>query len=83
MAIITIPKILQEKLTEEGADALVRVLDVVGERSPSHTLEIAEERFEKRLITEAAQIRTDLQQDRAGVDVRFIHRLGNLKTELK
>ena len=27
MTIITIPRILQEKLTEEGADALVEILD--------------------------------------------------------
>ena len=83
MAIITIPKILQEKLTEEGADALVHILDVVEERSQSHTLEIAEGRFEKRLITEAAQIRTDLKSDIAGVEVRLSERIGSVKAELK
>ncbi|MBF8275960.1 MAG: hypothetical protein HW390_1033 [Candidatus Brocadiaceae bacterium] len=31
MAIITVPKILQERLTEEGSDALVEILDKVEE----------------------------------------------------
>lgn len=57
MAIITIPKILQEKLTEEGADALVRILDVVEVQSQSHTLEIAEERLSKGIETEIANLR--------------------------
>lgn len=49
MTVIAIPKILRDKLTDEGADAFVEILDKVEERSQKATLEIAEERFEKRL----------------------------------
>jgi len=49
MTVIAIPKILRDKLTDEGADALVQILDKVEERSQKATLEIAEERFEKRI----------------------------------
>ncbi|MEK6728430.1 MAG: hypothetical protein AABY76_00210, partial [Planctomycetota bacterium] len=83
MAIITIPKILQEKLTDKGADALVRILDVVEERSQSHTLEIAEERFEKRLITEAAQIRADLKSEIISAKAELKDEIASVKTELK
>ena len=49
MTVITIPKILRDKLTDEGADALVQILDKVEEHGQKATLEIAEERFERRI----------------------------------
>ena len=82
MPIITIPKILQEKLTDEGADALVRILDKIEVRSQSHTLEITEERFEKRLVTETTQIRVDLKSETASVKAELKEKITNVKTEL-
>ena len=75
MTIITIPRILQEKLTEEGADALVEILDKVEERSEAHTLQVAEERFEKKL----EQVKFELKEDISKVDKR----LELVKSELK
>ncbi len=75
MAIITIPKILQEKLTEEGANALVGILDKVEERSEAHTLQVAEERFEKNL----EKAKTELREEINKVDKR----LEQVKSELK
>jgi rubrerythrin len=75
MAIITIPKILQEKLTEEGADALVEILDKVEERSEAHTLRVAEERFEKKL----EQTKSELKEGINKVDIR----IEQMKTELR
>lgn len=83
MAIITIPKILQEKLTDKGADALVRILNVVEERSQSHTLEIAEERFEKRLITEAAQIRADLKSEIISAKAELKDEIATVRADLR
>ena len=54
MTVISIPKILRDKLTDEGADAFVAILDKVEDRTQKAVLEIAEERFEKRL----AQVET-------------------------
>ena len=54
MTVISIPKILRDKLTDEGADAFVEILNRVEDRTQKAVLEIAEERFEKRL----AQIET-------------------------
>ena len=75
MTIITIPKILQEKLTEEGADALVEILDKVEERSEAHTLRVAEERFEKKL----EQAKSELKEEISKVDIR----IEQTKTELR
>ena len=54
MTVISIPKILRERLTDEGADAFVEILNRVEDRTQKAVLEIAEERFEKRL----AQVET-------------------------
>ena len=56
MTVISIPKILRDKLTDEGADAFVEILNKVEDRTQKAVLEIAEERFEKRL----AQIETSI-----------------------
>ena len=49
MTVISIPKILRDKLTDEGAEALVQILDKVEDSTHKSVLDIAEERFEKRL----------------------------------
>ena len=56
MTVISLPKILRERLTDEGADAFVQILDKVEERSQKVTLEIAEERFEKKLAQTESRI---------------------------
>jgi len=65
MAVIAIPKILRERLTDEGADAFVRIIDHVEARAQQAILEIAEERFEKRLAQldgKIERVRADLIQ---------------------
>ena len=56
MTVISLPKILRDRLTDEGADAFVQILDKVEERAQKATLEIAEERFEKRIAQLEAKI---------------------------
>ncbi len=79
MAIITIPRILQEKLTEEGDDALVQILDKVEEHSQSRTLETAEGRFEKQLETVKAELKVEI----ANVKAELKAEIANVKAELK
>jgi len=50
MAIITIPKILREKLSEEGAEAIVDVLNKSDGRVKEDVIALVEEKFEKRLV---------------------------------
>jgi len=65
MSIITIPKILQEKLTDEGANALVEILDRVEDRSQAHTVETVELKFEKRLTEEVSRLEKKIESTRA------------------
>ncbi|WP_347274018.1 hypothetical protein [Candidatus Kuenenia sp.] len=89
MAIITIPKILREKLTEEGAEALVEVLDKVEDRSEMHVLQVAEERFEKKveqakseLKDDINSLRSELKDDVGKVDKRLEQVRSELKTDI-
>lgn len=60
MTVIAIPKILRDKLTDEGADALVQILDRVEERTQDRAIATVEERFERRLAEEIGNLRTEL-----------------------
>ena len=86
MTIITIPRILQEKLTEEGADALVEILDKVEERSEAHTLQVAEERFEKKLEQAKFELKEDISDTKAELREEISkvdRRLEQVRAELK
>lgn len=56
MTIITIPKILREKLSEEGDDALVEVLNKSNNGAKEDVISIVEERFEKKLAQSEARL---------------------------
>ena len=83
MPIITIPKILQERLTEEGAKALVDILDKVEEQGTSHALEINEERFEKRLTIEIANVRSDIKVLGERFDKKLENEIAGIKADIK
>ena len=63
MSVIALPKILTERLTEEGAKALVDILDKVSDQSQKVILELAEERFEKRI----AQLDSKIENTKADI----------------
>ena len=63
MGVVAIPKILVVRLTEEGARVLVEIIDKVEQQAQKATLEIAEERFEKRI----AQLDSKIEKARADI----------------
>jgi CRISPR/Cas system type I-B associated protein Csh2 (Cas7 group RAMP superfamily) len=63
MTVISIPKILRERLTDEGAEAFVQILDKVEDRTQKAVFEVVEERFEKRI----AQLETKIESSKAEV----------------
>ncbi len=65
MTVIAIPKILRERLTDEGAEAFVEILDKVEERAKDRTIEVVEERFERRLAEEIGKLRVELYKIKA------------------
>ena len=60
MAVITIPKVLREKLTDEGADALVEIINKSEEKSNEDIIVLVEEKFERRLAEEIGKVRSEI-----------------------
>ena len=61
--VIAIPKILQDKLGHDGANALAETINKVEESHRDHVLEIAESKFERRLSEEIGGLRSELKQE--------------------
>ncbi len=64
MAVITFPKILIERLTDEGARALADILNTVENTAQQSMMKTAEDRFERRLTEEAGKLRLEIQVTR-------------------
>ncbi len=78
MAVISMPKILREKLTDEGAEAIVELLNDFESHSKDNTLEIAEERFEKR----AYQIESKIEIAGERFERRLVTEIAKIETKI-
>lgn len=78
MTVITIPKILREKLSDEGAEALVELLDKTGTRSEESMLDRAEDKFENRV----AQLEVKLEKRFAELETKFEKRFAQLEVKI-
>ncbi len=76
--IIAIPESLREKLGPEGARALAELLNEVGVQTRGDVIEIAADRFERRLAQEIAVLRAEL----GGLRADMGSEIGKLRSEL-
>lgn len=60
MAVLTIPKVLREKLSEEGADALVDIINKANESKKQNILTLVEEKFERQLAEEIGKLKAEM-----------------------
>ena len=67
MTVIAIPKVLREKLGDEGSEALIEILNKSEDKSKEHILEVAEGKFEKRLTEEISSVKVELARARADI----------------
>jgi len=61
--VITIPKAIREKLDDEGVEALTELFNKIEDRYKEDIIELAEQRFEKRLAkldVKIERVRADL-----------------------
>jgi VIT1/CCC1 family predicted Fe2+/Mn2+ transporter len=56
MAVITVPKVLREKLGEDGADGLVELINLANQKVKEDVIELSAEKFERRLTEEMAKV---------------------------
>lgn len=78
MAIISIPKLLREKLGDEGTDALVHVLNENEKELKSSIIEFAAQRFEQTLTREIAGVRVELAESEKRFDKRLTEEIADL-----
>lgn len=86
--VVNVPRVLREKLGEDGADALVGLLNSV-QASRREDLEVLTERFERRLGEELAKVRADiaglesrLVQETSGLESRLVREIGGVESGL-
>lgn len=60
MPIVTVPRVLREKLRDDGADALVGLINEATVDQRNETLAIIEEKFERRLAEEIGEAKVEL-----------------------
>ena len=65
MAVIAIPRPLREKLGDDGADALVAVINEAAKNQREDVVSHVEERFERRLAEEIGKVRQEIAEAKA------------------
>ena len=79
MAVIAIPKVLREKLGEDGADSLVELINLSNQKVKEDVIELSAEKFERRLSEELSKLRTE---DIAKLDKRITDEVAKLRVEM-
>lgn len=74
--LVSVPKVLRGKLSDEGAEALVKIIDKVEDRTQKVVLEMAEEKFEKRV----AQVETKIAQAEARLETKIAETKADLES---
>ncbi len=75
MKIINIPKVLREKLGDDGVDALIELLNASNEGLKVDLIELQTEKYERRLTEEINKLRTE---DIAKLDKRITEEIARL-----
>ena len=78
MAVVTVPKVLREKLSDEGADALVELINKADEKGKQDVVVFVEEKFERRLTEvkaelqiEIGKVRNEISEVKAALEVKI------------
>lgn len=86
--VITIPEALRDKLGPEGARALAELLNETSVHTREDVIQIAADRFERRLAEESAKVRaeigalrTECMSEIGKLRTEFMSEFGRLRTE--
>ena len=72
MAVIAIPKVLREKLGEDGADSLVELINLSDQKVKEDVIELSAEKFERRITEEVAKLDKRITDEVAALKVDLI-----------
>jgi leucyl aminopeptidase (aminopeptidase T) len=70
--------VLRDKLGEDGAEALVSLINAAGDQTKADALTFAEEKFERRISEEAAKLDRRITEEVARLDNRITEEVAKL-----
>ncbi len=79
MAILTVPKVLREKLGDEGVEALIALLNEAAHHERDNLLGILEERFERRVMEEGKRLEVLIGETEKQLDRRITEEVARLE----
>jgi len=82
MTVISVPKILRQKLGEDGAEALVELLNRLQENQKISILQFVEEKFERRLTEEISALREEIAKSSAALREEIAQNNAALREEI-
>jgi len=82
MPVVTVPKVLREKLGEDGVDALVELLNRSQDEQKVAILEFVEEKFERRLTEELSKLRQEMVTMNASLREEMVTMNASLREEM-
>jgi len=62
MAVVTVKKPLREKLGDDGAEALVELINEAQKETQNNVIKFVEEKFQKRLSEELAKVKVEIAE---------------------
>jgi len=71
MAILTVPKVLREKLGDDGVEALITLLNEAAHHERNNLLGILEERFERRVTDEGKRLEVQIAETEKRLEVQI------------
>ena len=80
--LVTVPKIIREKLGEEGAEGLIELLNSSSENTQGSVITLAEEKFERGLAEEIGKLRSEFYQELSKLRSELYQEISNLRSEL-
>lgn len=82
MAVITVPRILREKLGEEGADSLIELINSADTGVKEDVLVFVEEKFERRLAEELSKVSDRITKETAGINDRITKEIAGVSERI-
>jgi len=82
MAILTVPKVLREKLGDEGVEALIALLNEAARHERDNLLGILAERFERRVTEEGKRLEVQIAEVEAKLDHRITEEVSRLEVQI-
>jgi hypothetical protein len=80
--IIAIPEVLRDKLGPEGARALADLLNEASVQTRGDVIEVAANRFERRLAEELAELRAELHSQIGSLRAELHSEVGGLRADM-